>query len=138
MCHSWHSKMFFKMNLIRACLGFSLQRWKMIENTFHQTRISNNVSMTVTCVFIQWASPRAGIVCTLVFNLSLCLCVYVSVRLPKNVSLCKKDGTEMEQAVCLFVVFARPCGELARSGDVMPWPARCGTWPPLRCVSSTL
>lgn len=27
---------------------------------------------------------------------------------------------------------------LVRSGDVMLWPACCGTWPPLYCVSSTL
>lgn len=40
--------------------------------------------------------------------------------------------------VCMCAVFARTRGELALSGDVMPWLACCGTWPRLCCVSSAL
>lgn len=40
---------------------------------------------------------------------------------------------------CVFVgLFMRPCWGPALSVDVMLWLACCGTWPPLRTVSSTL
>lgn len=44
-----------------------------------------------------------------------------------SVSMCERERQ-----------FTRPCGEPALSVDVMLWPARCGTWPPLCTVSSTL
>lgn len=66
-------------------------------------------------------------------------CLYEYVRLSNYVTSCKENDTELEQTVCVCVrLFARPCGELALSSDVMLWPARCGTWPPLCSVSSTL
>lgn len=45
----------------------------------------------------------------------------------------------MCMCMCVFVgLFTRPCRGPAQSVDVMLWLACCGTWPPLRTVSSTL
>ena len=85
--------------------------------------ISTCMCLRRTCVF------KYLTVC-----MSMCVCLPMRHR---------ANDTESEQTVCVYVcvcvqLFVRPCGELALSSDVMPWPAHCGTWPPLCSVSSTL
>lgn len=48
--------------------------------------------------------------------------------------LYKQDDTVLVHTRCIYVCVRA----LVRNGDVMLWPACCGTWPPLYCVSSTL
>lgn len=86
------------------------------------------IGMHVFCVCISSVSR---------FSSSFgCLCMHVWVHVCAWFFgyLYKQDDTVLVHTPCIYVCVRA----LVRSGDVMLWPACCGTWPPLYCVSSTL
>lgn len=124
-----------KKNTIRLVRSFRLKPILMSTN-LHTWKISNNQSVKwmfvgrsdMLILFPQHAWMLMA--CHKYWSVSLSACCGFGGARPHA-------RAPTQQPACTRM-FARPCGELALSGDVMAWLACCGTWPRLCCVSSAL